>query len=1089
MDEFVTPQFSREGVRYVPRRTPVDIWLSEPEKSREDPQLAALLSQLKDEGFVSIDGDAVFMDWRSVYRLIDNPDYPQIEVLLGLPPGVDLRPVLSSKGSLADQNFMVTLSGWITANGAPFDKQLTLKGPIVSAGGVDTLLPSESWAVLDALARFHARPITSRTRESNQQHWSALRQAGLAAGAQFSDFLRNTIVLTPEQLELRLSRSHVGDTSVVQVSPLFDKAPGRWLEIFDRFPGVADHYDIPDGSSLTQVLITPEVRSVLSEIKRMPGRRVAGERAEAFIRNPFSILGPHASKVIDADAFEQARAKAGIQSKTFQSEVKRDATGAICSVDLLIEVATGEDVEIRREAIEQPAALQDFVDRLGERLKREAQCLRWRGHELELLGDAAAHLNTLRAALDEWLSPQKIAANEVLDLQRYSERIVGFGEEERYASPFIYRKDQGAGWFPDNLEIALAWPTKTAAGTGQGETLQRMTPERIADLERAIDNARVRSEATVGIPGTDQKVPIREAEAMLAGIVSAANDIRVAPRDKPYVQNPGDKQRIHLQLKANIDRIDYEEARENLLRVPDGQHAALPRSLRPEVTLRDHQIAGVAWLQHLWQHSPGQCRGALLADDMGLGKTIQLLTFIARCLEEQPALEPVLVVAPVALLENWREEIDKFFEANALPTILLYGETLAGMRVPQAAIDEQLRQSGLTRLLRKDWREGARVVLTTYETLRDLEFSLAAEKWSIMVCDEAQKIKNPNAMVTRAAKKQNVRFRVACTGTPVENTLTDLWCLFDFIQPGFLGSLSEFGQRYRRPIEAATEEDKERVDELRDKIALQLLRRTKAEVAKDLPAKLENCHKLDISDMQLRHYGRVMTEIRKAESGRKHLEMIQVLRRVISDPYALDIAEAERAPVEQILEHNPKMHWLMDVLREIRARQEKAIVFCEFRDLQRMIQRCIGRLLDVHADIVNGDTVASAGDANSRQKRIRRFQDQPGFGVIILSPLAVGFGVNIQAANHVIHFSRTWNPAKEDQATDRAYRIGQTKDVHVHYPIVSAKDFKTFDEKLHELLSWKRALSQDMLNGAGELRIDDFGSLDEFNANTMSNHA
>jgi len=258
-----------------------------------------------------------------------------------------------------------------------------------------------------------------------------------------------------------------------------------------------------------------------------------------------------------------------------------------------------------------------------------------------------------------------------------------------------------------------------------------------------------------------------------------------------------------------------------------------------------------------------------------------------------------------------------------------------------------------------------------------------------------------------------------------------------------------------------------------------LLRRTKQDVAKDLPKKIESCHKLPISNEQRRHYARVMHQLRQTENGSKHLEMIQILRRISSDPFAFDVATAESTPVEGILDANPKMRWLMDVLRDIRQRSEKAIVFCEFRDLQRTIQRCVTRQLDVHADIVNGDTSASAASANSRQKRIKRFQESPGFGVIILSPLAVGFGVNIQAANHVIHFSRTWNPAKEDQATDRAYRIGQTRDVHVHYPIVTANDFTSFDEKLHTLLTWKRSLSHDMLNGAGDLGISDFVDLDE----------
>jgi SNF2 family DNA or RNA helicase len=168
------------------------------------------------------------------------------------------------------------------------------------------------------------------------------------------------------------------------------------------------------------------------------------------------------------------------------------------------------------------------------------------------------------------------------------------------------------------------------------------------------------------------------------------------------------------------------------------------------------------------------------------------------------------------------------------------------------------------------------------------------------------------------------------------------------------------------------------------------------------------------------------------------------------------------------------MAWLMKGLQEIQQREDKAIVFCEFRDLQRTLQRCIAATFSFHADIINGDTSAAADHAESRQKRLRAFQQRPGFGVIILSPLAVGFGVNIQAANHVVHFTRTWNPAKEDQATDRAYRIGQQKDVYVYYPVIVAHDFTTFDEKLDQLLDWKRSLSADMLNGSGEMNMSEF---------------
>jgi SNF2 family DNA or RNA helicase len=175
--------------------------------------------------------------------------------------------------------------------------------------------------------------------------------------------------------------------------------------------------------------------------------------------------------------------------------------------------------------------------------------------------------------------------------------------------------------------------------------------------------------------------------------------------------------------------------------------------------------------------------------------------------------------------------------------------------------------------------------------------------------------------------------------------------------------------------------------------------------------------------------------------------------------------------------HSPKMRWLLGELRRIQAREEKVIVFCELKELQRTMQRAIGERLAVFADIVNGDTSVAGERADSRQKRIRLFQNKPGFGVIILSPLAVGFGVNLQAANHVIHFTRAWNPAREDQGTDRAYRIGQVRNVFVYHPVVVANDFVTFDEKLDQLLERKRRLSQDMLNGSGDIAPSEFSDL------------
>ncbi|MGH7488986.1 MAG: helicase-related protein, partial [bacterium] len=183
-------------------------------------------------------------------------------------------------------------------------------------------------------------------------------------------------------------------------------------------------------------------------------------------------------------------------------------------------------------------------------------------------------------------------------------------------------------------------------------------------------------------------------------------------------------------------------------------------------------------------------------------------------------------------------------------------------------------------------------------------------------------------------------------------------------------------------------------------------------------------------------------------------------------------------PLEDYRGRAPKLDWLLRTLEDIQNRQEKVIIFCEFRNIQRMLQYYIGQKFGYVPDIINGETTATASHSASRQKRIKAFQGKVGFGAIILSPFAVGFGVNVQGANHVIHYTRTWNPAKEDQATDRAYRIGQTREVFVYCPVVYADDFATFDVKLDELLEGKRNLARDMLNGSGDIRPGEF-DLDE----------
>ncbi|MGI9214085.1 MAG: DEAD/DEAH box helicase [Methylococcaceae bacterium] len=709
---------------------------------------------------------------------------------------------------------------------------------------------------------------------------------------------------------------------------------------------------------------------------------------------------------------------------------------------------------------------------MKKNLKDGRQCVLWKAYELEILGEARAELDNLKHIFTAWMSipESRLAYADIFDLGRYSDRIDGIGIDKKYVSPYIARKSDEDEWVPGNIEFGFT------INDAESESIEHIPLDQQdrETIQAAINNAKSDGLDEVVIPGVKKPISINDAQDILENIESAEQDVSNGEFHATKIKPSGQT----LLLKSNIDHVDYLQDRQQTLELSHDKQPDLPASLRPSIRLKQHQLQGVAWLQNLWNYAPDYCRGALLADDMGLGKTLQILTFMARCFEDNPDIEPMLVVAPVSLLENWQEEIEKFFQTDSLPILMLYGANLREKKLQKSEIDPQLVSEGLVKFLSPNWAGNAKIVLTTYETLRDLEFSLAAQPWSIMVCDEAQKIKNPNALVTRSAKKQNVRFKIACTGTPVENSLADLWCLFDFIQPGLLGALNHFGSRYRRPIEAKTEEEQSRLNELRALIEPQTLRRTKAQVAKDLPSKIEDnsCRSLPISPFQRQLYIKAIQSYQENKTRGlvgNHLALIQYLRQLCTSPclpgHQVDVYES----VADYEVKSPKLKWLLETLKTIQQRGEKVIVFVEFLDLQRQLQAYIAQRFGVLPDIINGTTSAAASAVNSRQKRIRVFQERPGFGVIILSPLAVGFGVNIQAANHVIHYSRTWNPAKEDQATDRAYRIGQTKDVIVYYPVITA-EFVTFDMKLDNLLSWKRNLSDDMLNGCGDLSGSDF---------------
>ena len=1043
------------------------------------------LTQLQDSGLGTLLDESFLLSWDDLYQTSILNEYEDLGEILSLPKKTNATPSLVSFGSLTDTNFEVAISHWQDASGR--EVHPILYGALITENNESQLLKKEQWELVKLVKAFGSRTSEERSDLFHRTQWGKIRRQAIAAEARLDSFLSASMVLTPEKLKIALNKSEsVGHDSVIEIIPHFDGAPESWVSRFDANSAVLDRYDIPTAEGITQVILSAKVKAVLNEIKKMPGRMVAGSRAQAFLVNPFAALGDDASNVIEEGQFQKAKEDAGIFFERFTPIIERNDFGIVQRLGLLIESPRSNgDFAIFRELLND-SELDEFIKKAQRSIDNDFQLIAWDGYDLEVNPDTRSHIQLLQDALDENRVPSlTIKYEDVHDLSQYSDRIVDIGVEEPYYSPFIAKKDADIGWFPENVV-----PLITFTPSGQTESIAvPINKQTLTVIQTKIDEAKVTKQESITVSGLDHPFSIADAERIVQTFTEVWADVAegkfMEPSKRPASQaDKQAKKRKTLVLRSNIDTVGYIERRAIALST-DLAPPVIPSSMSPDARLLGHQREGVAWLQHLYKlQGEFNVRGALLADDMGLGKTFQLLTLMAWILEKNSKTDPMLIVAPLTLLENWKDEAEKFFP-NTFEILTAYGDALAPMRIKREEIDTRLKtEDGLVKFLRPGWIKTAKVVLTTYETLRDLEFSFAQQKWALMICDEAQKIKNPAAMVTRSAWRQNVGFRIACTGTPVENTLTDLWSLFEFCQPGMLGPLNDFGRNYRKPIEIDSRdlEGIERLAQLRLLIEPQLLRRTKAEVAKDLPNKIivDSCRRLPISSIQRSLYAKAIEDFNKrndpgfASPFKNHLGLLQYIRLLCTDPRRYGLSVFKPEPIKHYREASPKLDWLLKQLIDIQKKDQKAIVFCEFRNIQRLLQHYIREQFDFDADIINGDITASAGHDLSRQKRIRAFQAQPGFGVIILSPLAVGFGVNIQEANHVVHYMRTWNPAKEDQATDRAYRIGQKRDVYVYYPVITSEDFTTFDEKLDRLLEYKRSLAGDVLNGCPDVTMADF---------------
>ncbi|MGW1780068.1 SNF2-related protein [Streptomyces sp. NPDC002143] len=462
-------------------------------------------------------------------------------------------------------------------------------------------------------------------------------------------------------------------------------------------------------------------------------------------------------------------------------------------------------------------------------------------------------------------------------------------------------------------------------------------------------------------------------------------------------------------------------------RLTAGVHPAEPPA-GLHATLRDYQLRGLAWLDLMTSLGLGGC----LADDMGLGKTITLIALHLK----RARTEPTLVVCPASLLGNWQREITRF--APGVPVRRFHGP-----------------ERSLTDL-------SGGFVLTTYGTMRSAAPALAEQPWGMVVADEAQHVKNPYSATAKALRTIPTPARVALTGTPVENNLSELWALLDWTTPGLLGPLKSFRARHARAVENG--EDAAAVERLARLVRPFLLRRKKSDpgIVPELPPKTETDHPVPLTREQAALYEAVVREsllaIETADGIARRglvLKLLGALKQICDHP-ALYLKEEAASVGDALATRSGKLALLDELLDTLLAEDGSALVFTQYVGMARLISAHLTARA-VPVELLHGGTPVP-----ERERMVDRFQSG-ATPILVLSLKAAGTGLNLTRAGHVVHFDRWWNPAVEEQATDRAYRIGQTQPVQVHRLITEG----TVEDRIAEMLEAKRALA-DAILGSGE---------------------
>jgi len=596
--------------------------------------------------------------------------------------------------------------------------------------------------------------------------------------------------------------------------------------------------------------------------------------------------------------------------------------------------------------------------------------------------------------------------NISIDVNDFSERVKGLKKYVYRSYPVIKKSDNKIDWFDFEIEGKIE--------TVDGEKSESIEYDDYKDIiKKGID------ENKEYVKYKDGWIKIDE------------QDKKLNKSFKNFDEGINKNIKLTLDIFDNVNKLEYSEEFEKFAKIHNTAEVKIIKT--PEIfnaKLYPYQEVGYSWLC-----KEDNLNGYLLADDMGLGKTIQVISFLAKKYEDKQ-LKPSLIVLPVSLITNWNNEINKFVDIQF----------------------DMYVHRGSNRIKNKEFIRNKDIVFTSYETLRSDQVLFGQIKFKNIILDEAQKIKNPSAITTNACKAMNADIKISLTGTPVENNLSELWSIIDFICPGYMGSMSSFRKNYQLPIENNFSERE--IEALIEKIKPIFLRRNKTEVLKGLPQKHEKKIFVNLTEEQENIYNNILSLAKQSKK-----DILKYLQQLIQISSHSSLIKEYDNNNDKLYEGSEKLKKTIDILKTIKSKKEKVLIFTRYKKMQEILTRKIYEEFKISASKINGDTSAN------RTILVDRFNNSKGFNAMILSPKAAGIGLNITGANHVIHYTREWNPAIENQANDRVHRIGQNREVYIYYPITKSDKRVTIEEKMDMLLQEKRRLFSKTIIPVEKIKI------------------